>query len=169
MWGQALAQGAPGVQIPYRLPTSGAPPQTYLVTRAIVRKDNPRWIISPFVRGEPRTVTAENKGAFSDAWDGLDENLMPVPPGAYAVKGIYMPARQWTVDGEYHAVSGSIKAANSSCRRRVSGLLSRDRFTTMLFIKVSRRGHRVHRLSKEKPPALLCPRLSGPLSPGERP
>ena len=30
---------------------------------------------------------------------------MPVPPGDFAVKGIYMPARQWRVDQEWHSVT----------------------------------------------------------------
>jgi hypothetical protein len=29
---------------------------------------------------------------------------MPVPPGQYGLKGIYMPAEKWQVDGEYHSV-----------------------------------------------------------------
>ena len=29
---------------------------------------------------------------------------MPVPPGTYGVKGIFMPARKWPVDGEYHSI-----------------------------------------------------------------
>ena len=29
---------------------------------------------------------------------------MPVPPGKYGVKGIYMPGERWRVDGEYHSI-----------------------------------------------------------------
>ena len=75
------------------------------MTLAIVDPKNPDWIISQFVSGVARTVTAENGGQFTDKWDGLDDNFMPVPPGTYAVKGIYMPARQWPVDGEWHTVT----------------------------------------------------------------
>ena len=32
---------------------------------------------------------AENQGRFTETWDGLDENYMPVPPRTYALKGIY--------------------------------------------------------------------------------
>ena len=118
----ALAQTVSGAEVPppagvevrYSLPVDGPLPRTYLVTLAIVAKDNPDWIISQFVRGLPRTVTAENQGAFTDTWDGLDENLMPVPPGTYAVKGIRSPARKWIVDGEYHAITPQFVAGASS-------------------------------------------------------
>ncbi len=108
------AQAPAGVEVRYSLPADGALPRTYLVTLAIVARDNPDWIISQFVRGVPRTVTAENQGAFTDTWDGLDENLMPVPPGTYAVKGICSPARKWVVDGEYHAITPQFVAGASS-------------------------------------------------------
>ena len=91
--------------VAYELPTDGPLPRTYLVTLAIVDAKNPDWIISEFAAGVARTVTAENRGKFSETWDGLDDNCMPVPPGDYAVKGIYTPARQWVVDGEWHAVT----------------------------------------------------------------
>ena len=94
-----------GVPVAYQLPADGVLPRTYLVTLAIVDPKNPDWIISTFVAGAPRTVTAENKGKFTETWDGLDENFMPVPPGDYAVKGIYTPARQWSVDGDWHAIT----------------------------------------------------------------
>ena len=29
---------------------------------------------------------------------------MPVPPGTYGVKGIYMPATRWRIDGQYHTM-----------------------------------------------------------------
>jgi len=90
--------------VSYQLPTEGALPQTYLVTLAIVDLKNPDWILSTFVAGAPRTVTAENKGKFTETWDGLDENFMPLPPGQYAVKGIYMPAKKWEIDDEWHAI-----------------------------------------------------------------
>ncbi len=95
---------ATGAQVSYELPTDGPLPKTYLVTLAIVDPKNTDWIISTFVAGEPRTVTAENKGKFTETWDGLDENFMPVPPGDYGIKGIFAPAQKWAVDGEWHAV-----------------------------------------------------------------
>jgi hypothetical protein len=93
-----------GAAISYSLPADGPLPKTYRVTLAIIDAKNPNWIISQFLAGEPRTVTPENGGKFSDTWDGLDDNFMPVPPGTYAVKGIFTPAKKWQVDGEYHAI-----------------------------------------------------------------
>jgi len=92
-----------GTPVTYQLPP--AADKTYLVTLAIVDPKNPDWIVSTFLAGEPRTVTAQNKGKFTEVWDGLDENFMPVPPGDYAVKGIYSPATQWQVDGEWHTIT----------------------------------------------------------------
>ncbi|HUU95324.1 MAG TPA: hypothetical protein VM487_06270, partial [Phycisphaerae bacterium] len=95
-----------GVPVSYELPLADGPlPKTYCMTLAIVDAKNPDWIISQFVNAEPRTVTAENKGRFTETWDGLDDNFMPVPAGTYGVKGIYMPATKWQVDGEYHSVT----------------------------------------------------------------
>ncbi|HBC88726.1 MAG TPA: hypothetical protein DCZ94_17430, partial [Lentisphaeria bacterium] len=93
------------VQISYELPLDGPLPKTYLVTLAIVDPKNTDWIVSTFVAGEPRTVTEENKGKFTETWDGLDENYMPVPPGEYGVKGIYSPARKWEIDEDWHAIT----------------------------------------------------------------
>lgn len=99
------AQGVDaGVPVKYQLPTTGSLPKRYRVTLAIVDPKNPDWIVSQFLAGEPRTVTRENAGQFTDDWDGLDDNFMPVPPGAYGVKGIFVPAEKWQVDGEYHAI-----------------------------------------------------------------
>jgi hypothetical protein len=95
---------AVGVPVSYTLPTDGPLPQTYRVTLAITAPDDPDWIVSTFAAGEPRTVTAENKGKFTETWDGLDDNFMPVPPGTYGVKGIYMPARKWEITGDYHSL-----------------------------------------------------------------
>ena len=97
--------GHNGVPVTYDLPADGPLPSSYLVTLAIVDPKNPDWIISTFVAGVPRTVTGENKGRFTEFWDGLDENFMPVPPGTYAVKGIFVPAKQWAEDGEWHAIT----------------------------------------------------------------
>lgn len=102
--GMAARAADPAV-VRYRLPTDGALPRTYLVTLAVTERTNPDWIVSTFVAGQPRTVTTENDGLFTETWDGLDENFMPVPPGAYGVKGVYSPASVWEVDGEWHAIT----------------------------------------------------------------
>jgi hypothetical protein len=94
-----------GAKVTYALPTEGPLPRTWRVTLAIVDPKNPDWIISQFASGVVRTVTTENGGRFSETWNGLDDNFMPVPPGTYAVKGICMPAARWEVDGEYHSVT----------------------------------------------------------------
>ena len=91
--------------VSYDLPTDGPLPRTYLVTLAIVDPKNTNWILSTFVTGAARTVTPENKGHFTETWDGLDENFMPLPPGEYAVKGIYMPAKKWAIDDDWHAIT----------------------------------------------------------------
>jgi hypothetical protein len=101
----ADAAGKIGVPITYELPTTGELPQTYRVTLAIVDAKNPDWLISQFAAGIVRTVTKENQGKFTELWNGLDDNFMPVPPGDYGVKGIYMPAKKWAPDGEFHSVT----------------------------------------------------------------
>ena len=106
--------GQPSNQVRYQLPNSGPLPATYRVTLAIVDPKNPDWIISQFVSGEARTVTAENRGIFTEIWNGLDDNFMPAPPGKYAVKGIYMPASRWPIDGEFHSVTPKYLSAASS-------------------------------------------------------
>ena len=111
---QPVGPTKPGVPVAYQLPTDGPLPRTYLVTLAIVDAKNPDWIVSQFLRGEPRTVTTQNGGKFTDTWDGLDENIMPITPGTYAVKGIYMPAKLWDVDHEYHAVIPEFASGASS-------------------------------------------------------
>ncbi len=94
---------ASGATVAYQLP--GTPGTTWRVTLAITDATNPDWIVSAFVAGAPRTVTAENGGRFTETWNGLDDNFMPVPPGDYSVKGIFMPAREWRVDGEWHSIT----------------------------------------------------------------
>lgn len=79
---------AAGIPVTYQLPADGPLPRTYRVTLAIVDAKNPDWIVSQFANGVARTVTAENSGKFSETWDGLDDNFMPVPPESYGVKGI---------------------------------------------------------------------------------
>ena len=105
-----------GVRVSYQLPTTGVLPQTYRVTLAVVDKKKPEWIISQFAAGVVRTVTAENKGKFSEVWNGLDDNFMPVPPGTYGVKGIFMPAQKWEVDGEYHSITPRYVTSASAWR-----------------------------------------------------
>ena len=97
--------GEKGVPVAYQLPVEGTLPRTFLVTLAITDRGNPDWIVSTFVAGQPRTVTKDNQGKFTEIWDGLDENFMPVPPGEYGVKGIFAPAGIWPVDGEWHAIT----------------------------------------------------------------
>ena len=92
-------------KISYQIPTDGALPKTWRVTLAIVDPKNPDWIISQFARGIVRTVTPDNQGKFIETWDGLDDNFMPVPPGRYAVRGIYMPADKWLVDNDFHSIT----------------------------------------------------------------
>jgi len=99
----AGAESNIGVPVSYSLP--GEPGTTYRVTLAIVDPQNPAWIVSQFAAGVVRTVTAENGGKFSETWNGLDDNFMPVPPGKYGVKGIYMPAATWPVDGAWHSIT----------------------------------------------------------------
>ena len=82
-------------QIRYQLP-----PGTWRVTLAITPADQPDWIVSTFVAG----AVVTNGGWQTATWDGLDDNGMPVPPGTYRVKGIYMPAEKWKIDGQYHSV-----------------------------------------------------------------
>lgn len=104
-------QAPPGVSISYQLPTAGPLPRTYRVTLAVTDPGNPNWIISTFLAGAPRTVTAANGGRFTEIWNGLDDNFMPVPPGTYGVEGIYMPAHKWAVTGEYHTYIPKFVAA----------------------------------------------------------
>lgn len=54
-----------------------------------------------------------------ELWDGLDENFMPLPPGKYSVKGIYMPAKKWEVDDEWHAITPRYAGAISGWWPRV--------------------------------------------------
>jgi hypothetical protein len=102
------------VSVHYQLPTDGPLPRTYLVTLAVTDPRDPNWVVSNFASGVVRTVTAENQGRFAETWDGLDDNYMPVTPGHYGVKGIYMPAQKWAIDGQYHAIIPKLAASGSS-------------------------------------------------------
>jgi hypothetical protein len=104
----ALAADIVPATVSYTLPTDGPLPKTYRVTLAITTPDNPNWIVSTFVAGAVRTVTKENQGRFTETWDGLDENFMPVPPGEYGVKGIYMPSETWAPDGQPHTLRAKL-------------------------------------------------------------
>jgi hypothetical protein len=120
----AAAETAPSVPatVSYTLPTDGPLPRTYRVTLAITAPDNPDWIVSTFVAGEPRTVTEENQGRFTETWDGLDDNFMPVPPGEYGVKGIYMPSEVWAPDGKPHTLRAKyLSGPNALMPRRALG------------------------------------------------
>jgi hypothetical protein len=111
----SLAYSASAETVPatvsYTLPTDGPLPRTWRVTLAITAPDNPDWIVSTFVAGEPRTVTEENQGRFTETWDGLDDNFMPVPPGEYGVKGIYMPSEIWAPDGKQHTLRAKLHSS----------------------------------------------------------
>jgi hypothetical protein len=111
--GQVPASPA-GAPVTYQLPIDGPLPLTYRVTIAIVDAKNPDWIVSQFICGGARTVTKENGGKFTEKWDGLDDNFMPVPPGTYGIKGIYMPAQQWPVDKEWHSITPRFAGGASS-------------------------------------------------------
>ncbi len=103
-----------GAEVHYQLPTTGPLPKTYRVTLASVDPKDPNWIISTFAAGVVRTVTTENQGRFTETWNGLDDNYMPVPPGTYALKGIFMPAEKWEIDGLYHTIVPKLASAGSS-------------------------------------------------------
>lgn len=89
--------------VSYRLPYIGIE-QTYRVTIAAAPADDPDWLVSTFVAGAVRTVNAENQGEFTENWNGLDDNFMPVSSGEYIFKGIYSPAQKWRIDGQYHSL-----------------------------------------------------------------
>ena len=109
-----VASGSAGVEVHYQLPATGPLPRTYRVTLAAVDPKDPDWIISTFAAGVERTVTAGNQGKFTETWDGLDDNYMPAPPGSYALKGIYMPAQIWPIDGQYHTIVPRLAAIGGS-------------------------------------------------------
>ena len=98
-------QPAANETVTYQLPVTGPLPQTYRVTLAATDPKNPDWIVATFVAGGVRTVTAENQGRFTETWNGLDDNGLPVPPGTYGVKGIFMPAHEWKMDGQPHTLT----------------------------------------------------------------
>ena len=95
----ALGSAVAGVPVGFELPKGGL----WQVSVAVCEKDRPERIVSTFVAGEVFDSTVSNR--FVVSWDGLDENFMPCPPGEYAVKGVYAPARVWPVDGEAHAIT----------------------------------------------------------------
>ncbi len=110
----AAAAENSGAEIAYQLPLDGPLPRTYRVTLAITDPTQPGFIFSEFASGVVRTVTAANQGRFTEHWNGLDDNFMPLPPGAYAVKGIFLPAQEWPVDGQFHSVTPRFVTGASS-------------------------------------------------------
>ncbi len=92
----------------YQLPPSPVD-TTYRVSIGIAPADDPDWIVKTFLAGEPRTVTADNGGQFTEIWDGSDDNYGLLPDGDYVAKAIYMSADQWDVDGQYHTVNAQYK------------------------------------------------------------
>ena len=111
---QASVGNTVGVAVHYRLPTDGPLPKTYRVTLAAADPKDANWIISTFASGVVRTVTEENQGKFTETWDGLDDNYMPVPPGTYAIKGIYMSAETWSIDGQSHTIIPKLASVGGS-------------------------------------------------------
>ncbi len=111
--GGLVGPAVAGVQIAYRLPPAPAP-QVYRVTLAMVPADNPEWIVRTLLSGAVREVTAQNRGKFTETWDGLDEDGFPVKPGRYAWKGVYMPAGKWAIDGKYHTFTTKLAVAAGS-------------------------------------------------------
>lgn len=97
------AEPAAENKVTYRLPFDGKE-KTYRVTLAAAPKDDPDWIVSTFLAGAVRTVNDDNKGVFTEEWNGLDDNFMPVPPGEYVFKGIFMPSEKWKIDGQQHSL-----------------------------------------------------------------
>ncbi len=94
-----------GNEVTYQLPFTEDLSKTYRVTLAAAPKASPNWLVATFVSGAARIVTKENQGKFTERWNGLDDNFMPVPPGDYVVRGIYMPAAKWHMDGQYHSLT----------------------------------------------------------------
>lgn len=99
----SLGAGEKGVQVRYQLPYEGTD-RAYSVTIAAAPASNPDWLASTFVAGEVRMANSTNLGVFTETWNGLDDNFMPVPQGDYIFKGIWAPAQKWGVDGQYHAL-----------------------------------------------------------------
>ncbi len=102
------------VEIHYQLPAAPVP-QAYLVTLAITDPKDPEWIVSTFLTAGVRIVSHENGGRFTETWNGLDENLMPLPSGRYGLKGIYSKATRWSIDGQYHAFIPKLAVAAGDC------------------------------------------------------
>ena len=106
--GTPPAGAADPVQIHYQLEQQ---PAQQRVTLAIVRENNPDWIVRTLLSGALREVTADNGGAFHETWDGLDEDGLPAAPGRYGWKGVAMPARVWPIDGKPHSFIAKLAAA----------------------------------------------------------
>ncbi len=117
----SFAEDPAGVPLQYKLPAEGLLPKDYRVTLAITAPGEPDWIISTFVNGAVRTVTKENQGKFTEHWNGWDDNYMPVPPGDYGVKGIYMPAETWDADGKLHTLEAKINGGPFGLTPKVGG------------------------------------------------
>ena len=100
-----------GAPFCYQLPVS---PEnaTYRVTIAATDPHRSAdWIFSTFISGANRTVTAENKGKFCEVFDGLDDFGMPIKPGTYGLKGIYMNATVWHMDKKWHSLVAQYEGA----------------------------------------------------------
>ena len=91
------------------------PGQPVRVTVVAVDPAEPTWIVAHIAFGAA-FVDGETSGCVF--WNGLDDNLWPVPTGSYALKGIVTNATKWAADGKYHSVVaeyiGSITPFNVS-------------------------------------------------------
>ena len=74
------------------------------VTVAVVDSKDPTWIITHVAYAQPFNTTAGKAQQGCVAWDGLDENFWPIPPGTYGLTGIVVPVTHWDVDNKHHAL-----------------------------------------------------------------
>lgn len=88
----------------YKLPYEAGVTKTYRVTAVICLKDEPSWIVAHALNGAVRTVDDTNQGVFTEEWDLTDDNYKTLEAGRFYVKGIYMPAEKWKIDGQWHSL-----------------------------------------------------------------
>ena len=96
-----------------RIPPSEWP--HYLVTLAVIEPESPSRIVATVASGLPVNISKAEMATGKTvcaAWDGLDDNFMPVPAGvAYGVSGIYSRASVWPVDGQLHTITAEYVGA----------------------------------------------------------
>jgi hypothetical protein len=95
-WPRNLRPGAFPVSYPASRRRTLAPHLSRDATRSWTRR-TPTWIVSQFTAGAVRTVTAENRGRFTETLGRTRRQLYAGPPGTYGVKGIFMEGR--TLEG----------------------------------------------------------------------